>query len=338
MSVALGLNRWDWRSPERFAAGAARAEALGIDYAFLPVNPLAVPDPYVLMAAGAAATSTMRFGPLLETPQLRSPAVAAGSIATVAAASQGRVLFTYGVGDTAVRWLGKRPARLAELEAATSELRALLAGDRIDVGAAQPAFLRHPYPVPVWIAASGPKSLRAAGRTADGVFMRVGSHPANIRVAVDAVRTGAAEAGRDPSEVELGLIVHACRSRDAADVRAVTRAMAAGFYEYAPALFDPPGFEWNGPPIGELKQHIWPDFHHAEDLVAAGALVDFLSDDVAASFSFAGDADEVAARIRDILDEVPQISIVVPHPVPMPVRDELDGYVSWLGGELRPSL
>ena len=163
MALSLGLNRWDWRTPQRFAVSVARAEALGLDYAFLPVNPLAVPDPYVLMAAGAAATTTLRFGPLLETPVLRPPAVAAGSIATVAEASGGRVLFTYGVGDTAVRWLGQRPARIAELEAATNELRSLLAGERLDVGAAEPAWLRHARPVPVWIAASGPKSLRAAG-------------------------------------------------------------------------------------------------------------------------------------------------------------------------------
>ena len=50
--VALGLNRWNWQSPAEFAVAAARAEAAGIDAALLPVNPLACPDPYVLMAAG----------------------------------------------------------------------------------------------------------------------------------------------------------------------------------------------------------------------------------------------------------------------------------------------
>jgi alkanesulfonate monooxygenase SsuD/methylene tetrahydromethanopterin reductase-like flavin-dependent oxidoreductase (luciferase family) len=190
----------------------------------------------------------------------------------------------------------------------------------------------------VWVAASGPKSLRAAGRVADGVFVRVGTHPANVRHAVDQIYAGADEAGRARTEIALGLIVHTCRSQDPAHIRAITRAMAAGFYEYAPALFDPPGFVWNGPPVEELKRRIWPDFHHAADLVAAGGLVDFLDDEVADSFAFFGTADDVAAQMRRILDDVPGIDIVVPHPVPMPAGDELTSYARWLGEELKPRL
>jgi hypothetical protein len=114
--------------------------------------------------------------------------------------------------------------------------------------------------------------------------------------------------------------------------------MAAGFYEYAPALFDPPGFEWTGPPIHELKKQVWPDFHHAGDLVAAGQLVDFLPNDVAESFSFFGTASDIAAQLGAIVDAVPGIGIVVPHPVPMPSPERLDAYVRWLGGELKPLL
>jgi hypothetical protein len=44
---------------------------MGIDYAFVPVNPLAIADPYALMIAAAQVTMTIRFGPLLETPVLR---------------------------------------------------------------------------------------------------------------------------------------------------------------------------------------------------------------------------------------------------------------------------
>lgn len=336
--VQIGLNRWDFRSVERFAASVAAAEAAGVDWAFTPVNPLALPDPYVLLTAAAAATSTIGLGPLLETPALRPAPIAAGSIATLAAVSGGRAMLTYGVGDTAVRWMGLRPSRLAELEAATTLTRALLAHGDVDVGAAAPARLRHGAGAPVWVAASGPKSLRLAGRAADGVFLRVGTHPANVRHAVAQVRAGAAEAGRDPADVALGLIVHTCRSQDPGEVRAITRAMAAGFYEYAPALFDPPGFTWNGPPIEDLKARVWPDFHHAADLVAAGQVVDFLPDDVAASFCFHGTQADVADQLRAILAAVPELSIVVPHPVPAPRADEVGDYARWIGGELKARL
>lgn len=327
MAVSVGLNRWDWRTPEAFAASARRAESAGVGHAFLPVNPLSLWDPYVLMALGAAATTTMTFGTLLETPVLRPPAVAAGSIATVDAIAPGRAMMVYGIGDTAVRWLGRRPARIAELEQATVEARALLAGDDLDVGAARPARLRHARPVPVWVAASGPRSLRMAGRAAEGVFLRVGTHPANISASVEAIRAGAAEVGRDPAEVAIGLIVHTCWADDPGDIRAISRAMAAGFYEYAPALFEQPGFEWTGTPIEELKAQLWPDFHHAADLVEAGGLVDFLDDEIAASFSFFGSAIDIADQVRGVVEQVPEVEIIVPHPVPMPFGDDLDRYV-----------
>ncbi len=337
-ALRFGLNRWDWRSPRSFVEGVVRAEAAGVDDAFLPVNPLLVPDPYALFTAAAAATSTIGFGPLLETPALRPAPVAAGSIATLEQAAPGRTILVYGVGDTAVRMLGRRPSRLAELEAATRDARTLLAGDAVEVGAGRPMRLAHARPVPVWIAASGPKSLQLAGRVADGVFLRVGTHPANVETAVAQVRAGMAEAGREPGSVAIGLIVHTVRSQDPGEVRAITRAMAAGFYEYAPALFDPPGFIWNGPPVEELKRQVYPDFHHAADLVAAGSVVDFLPDDVAQSFSCSGTVDDVAAQLRAVVASVPEIERIVPHPVPMPRSNEIDAYARWIGEELKPRL
>lgn len=349
--VRLGLNRWKFHSVEQFAAGVAHAETQGLDAAFLPVNPLGVGDPYVLMAAAAMRTESITLGTLLETPVLRPAAVAAGSAATLDQLAPGRTMLVYGIGDTAVRWLNKSPATVADLEQATTDARAFLAGESVDVGAERPAKLRHlqgPDPVPVWIAASGPRTLRMAGRSADGVFLRVGTHPANLRHAMNQIERGAADAGRDIDDIAIGLVVHTCRSQDPAEVRSITRAMAAGFYEYAPALFDPPGFEWNGPPIDELQAQLYPDFHHARDLVAAGGLVDFLPDEVADSFSFFGTAADIASQIRRIQAAVPQLDLVVPHPVPIsthdvptsdvPTSDEIDDYARWMGRELKPLL
>lgn len=336
--VQIGLNRWDFRGPREFAASVHHGEASGVDWAFLPVNALAIPDPYVLLAMAAMGTERIGLGPLLETPRLRPAAVAAGSIATVDALAPGRTMLTYGVGDTAVRWLGRRPARLTELEEETTQARSYLAGERLDVGAEAPAWLRHARRVPVWIAAGGPRSLEMAGRVADGVFLRVGTHPANVATAVDLIRAGALAAGRDPAEVRLALIVHTCRSEDPAEIRAISRAMAAGFYEYSPALFDPPGFSWDGPPIHELQEQVWPDFHHAADLVAAGGLVEFLDDDIASSFSCFGDVADVADQLNAVLAAVPEIDLVVPHPVPQPFGEDLYAYASWLGRTLKPLL
>lgn len=254
----FGLNRFDWTSTEGFVADVQRAEELGWGYALIPWNPLSRRDPYMELAIAAGRTSRIKLGLLLDNPVLHHPAVSASSIATLDIMSGGRALLTLGVGDTAVRWLGLRPARMAELEEATVLARRLLAGEEVDVGAVRPAQLVHARPVPIWIAAGGPKTIEMAGRVADGVFLRVGRHPENLRTAIERVHTGAREAGRDPHEIGIGLIFHTVMSDDPAEIRATARSMAAGYYEYSPALFEIPGLPWDGPSVEELKSRSTP--------------------------------------------------------------------------------
>jgi alkanesulfonate monooxygenase SsuD/methylene tetrahydromethanopterin reductase-like flavin-dependent oxidoreductase (luciferase family) len=170
--------------------------------------------------------------------------VTAGSIATIDELAPGRTIIGWGVGDTAVRLAGLRPARVKELEAGTRLMRALLDGESVDVGAEQPARLPHHRPVPIWIAAGGPRTLRMAGGVADGVFIRVGTHPANISTAVEAIRAGAAEAGRDPGAVRLGAVFHTVLVDEPGLALTMAKSMAAGYFEYSPTLFDPPRLEW----------------------------------------------------------------------------------------------
>src|SRR5207247_8821079 len=120
-------------------------------------------------------------------------------------------------------------------------------------------------------------TLLMAGGVADGVFIRVGTHPANIKTSVALIRSGAADAGRDPSSVGLAAIFHTVLVDDPARALTMAKSMAAGYYEYSPALFDPPGFRWNGPDPERLKHehHVWPDFHHAHDLDASGRAARF---------------------------------------------------------------
>jgi alkanesulfonate monooxygenase SsuD/methylene tetrahydromethanopterin reductase-like flavin-dependent oxidoreductase (luciferase family) len=175
--------------------------------------------------------------------------------------------------------------------------------------------------VPVWIAAGGPKTLRMAGAVADGVFVRVGTHPANIATAVGAIRAGAAEAGREPASVRLGAIFHTVLVDEPARALTMARSLAAGYYEYSPALFDPPGLPWRGPDPESLKRErgVWPDFHHAPDLEASGRVVDFLPTEAADAFSLRGGPGEVAERLVSALRAAPAtFDYVVLHPIPDP--------------------
>ena len=52
----------------------------------------------------------------------------------------------------------------------------------------------------------GPKNLRVAGALADIVMIYVGVNPVSVRWAIDHVRAGAEEAGRDPDSVEIAAL------------------------------------------------------------------------------------------------------------------------------------
>jgi 5,10-methylenetetrahydromethanopterin reductase len=339
----FGLNRFDSRSVDAFAADVRRAETLGWDAALQPDSQLRRRDTYVLLAAAARVTQRIVLGPLIANPINRHPSVTASSIATIDELAPGRTLLGWGVGDTAVRLAGLRPARVKELEAGTRLMRALLDGESIDVGAARPAHLPHHRPVPIWIAAGGPRTLRMAGGVADGVFMRVGTHAANLATAIDAIRAGAADAGRDPARVRLGLIVHTVLIDDLVRALTMAKSIAAGYYEYSPSLFEPPRLAWAGLDPESLKrQHkVWPDFHHAPDLERSGRVVDFLPESAADAFSVRGGAGEITEQLVAVLRAAPAaFDYVVLHPIPNPPMpdDPERGFLARIAREALPQL
>jgi alkanesulfonate monooxygenase SsuD/methylene tetrahydromethanopterin reductase-like flavin-dependent oxidoreductase (luciferase family) len=178
-----------------------------------------------------------------------------------------------------------------------------------------------------------------AGRVADGVFIRVGKHEANLRAAIEAVRAGAIEAGRNPDAVQIGVILHTILTDNLERAVLLSRSMAAGYYEYSPMLFDPPNFRWDGPPVEELKKQVWPDFHHAEDLEASGRLVSFLSDEVADAFAVYGTPEMIAKQLREVLNLGFPIAMLIPHPVPTPPPGgSRPDYIERFGTEVIPQL
>jgi alkanesulfonate monooxygenase SsuD/methylene tetrahydromethanopterin reductase-like flavin-dependent oxidoreductase (luciferase family) len=181
-----------------------------------------------------------------------------------------------------------------------------------------------------------------AGSVADGVFIRVGTHRANIARSIAAIHEGAVAAGRDPSTVGLGAIFHTVLVDDRRRALLMGKSMAAGYYEYSPMLFDGL-FAWSGPDPETLKrdQKVWPDFHHAADLEASGRVVDFLADAAADAFSLHGGPAEIVTQVLDVLRASPApFDHVVLHPIPDPrtPEDHEHGYKARVAREILPPL
>ena len=340
MIPKFGLNRHDQTSVSAYAKDIARAEKAGWDCAFLPDSPLRIRDNYVLLAAAAQSTTNITIGPLLTNPIIRKPFVTASSISTVAELAPNRTILGMGVGDTAVRLAGLKPARVKELEEAVHVIKTLLSGAEINLGASIPSKLSHAQPVPVWVASAGPRTLEMAGASSDGVFIRVGTDKYNVSLAVEKIWEGARSVGKNPAAVKLAADFHVVLSDDSEAAMYMGKSIAAGYYEYSPNLFENLGFSWTGPHPDELRSELIelnknnkakgfnaPDFHHASNLVDSGKLVDFIPDEFARAFCFIGNSDQVSDQIVNFLKDCDEIGVnfeyVLLHPVPDPPMPDL---------------
>ncbi len=320
----FGLNRHDTSSVNGYATDVARAEAFGWDAAFLPDSQLRRRDTYVLLYAAAVATQEIVLGPLLTNPVTRHPSVTASSISTVAEHAQARTILACGIGDTAVRLSGLRPAKISELRDSTILLKSLLTGDPVEIASGRPSVLPFRQDVPVWLAAGGPRTLEMAGGCADGVFIRVGTNIENIRIAALNINRGAQKSGRDPASVKLGAVFHTVFVEEEDKAITMGKSMAAGYYEYSPMLLKNLNMHWTGPHPDLLKESegIWPDFHHHANLEESGRVVDFLAPEHARSFALIGNAKSISIQLVEIISEASVLGIefeyIVLQPIPNP--------------------
>ncbi len=159
-------------------------------------------DPWIALAAMAAATSALTLGPMVTPLARRRPQVVARQIVALDQLSEGRMVLGVGLGldSSGGEFLrfGEETdvaARAARYDEALGLLRALLTGDRVDhdgphYRVADSRFLPGPYRgrLPVWTAARWPnrRPLVRAARN-DGVFvvdLTPGDLPA-VRAAVE---------------------------------------------------------------------------------------------------------------------------------------------------------
>jgi 5,10-methylenetetrahydromethanopterin reductase len=205
----IGLGLYPTRAAGEIVDLGVAAETLGYDRVWILDSPLIWRELWVVLGALGARTSRIDLGSAVTSALTRHPAVTASAAATLAEICGGRFALGLGNGDSVAATTGSRPQTLAELRATVETLRGLLAGP----GAAAPGGAPHTprlgwagaVPVPLYIAASGPRMLELAGELADGVIMMVGIRPAMVRAAIAHVHAGAGRAGRDPAAVRLVL-------------------------------------------------------------------------------------------------------------------------------------
>ncbi|MDH6135868.1 putative F420-dependent oxidoreductase [Kitasatospora sp. MAA4] len=181
-----------------------RAERAGFTHGWTFDSAVLWQEPFVIYSQILARTERLRVGPMVTNPGTRTWEVTASTFATLNDMFGNRTVCGIGRGDSAMRVAGRSPATLARLGEAMHAVKELAEGREAEVDG---TVLRIPWvrpgaELPVWMAAYGPKALALAGRQADGFILQL-ADPYLTEWMVKAVRTAAAEAGRDPAAVTV---------------------------------------------------------------------------------------------------------------------------------------
>lgn len=283
---------------------AKLSERLGFSHIWVGDSHLIWREAYVNMAAVALSTSKVKLGTGVTNPLTRHPSVVASAYATLEELAPGRFIVGIGLGDSSVETMGLKPARLDYFEKTINQMRALLAGEEVELESGK-IHLKHPCKrkIPIYIAASGPKMLELAGRLADGVIVLVGIDPGYLRQAKERIQAGVKVSGRDLKELQLVLWVP-CAVSDKSPAREAVKAHVARVVAHPlPFALD----EKEQKVLEEIRQ-AYNYYQHMEQKASQAQVIpDWLVD----KFAIAGTVSECRDKVREIRKSgIDQIAII----------------------------
>lgn len=153
------------------------AERLGYRRAWVYDTPALQLDVWMTLARAADRTRRIGLATGVLIPSLRHVLVTAAAIATLVEIAPGRVSAGIGSGFTGRLAMGQRPNPWSFVAEYARQLRALLAGDTVEVDGGLTRMLHgpdqsppRPIHVPLAFAVGGKKGLEAAREVADGII------------------------------------------------------------------------------------------------------------------------------------------------------------------------
>lgn len=222
--------------PGRAQEIARRTEAAGFAHLAFGDTQNIGPEAWGQLLLAAGACSRLRLGTGVTNPVTRDAALTASAALALQVESRGRAFVGIGRGDSALAKIGRSPEGLEAFERYVRDLRAYLAGEKVRRGSAEcgiewfPAGLPR---VPVEVAATGPRAIEIAGRSADGVVFCLGADPEVLARARDAARKAARGAGRDPDALRIGAFVNCAVDPDVVAARDLARGGVSVFARFA---------------------------------------------------------------------------------------------------------
>jgi 5,10-methylenetetrahydromethanopterin reductase len=156
-----------------------RAEELGFSHAWFFDTQMLSADPFVAMAAAAMNTTRINLGTGVLIPSNRIAPVAANAFASLNKLAPGRIVFGISTGFTGRRTMGLGAVKLADMEEYIRVVQALWRGETVEMeleGKRRPIRMLNPelglinmqQPMPLFIAASGPRARKLTAKLGAG--------------------------------------------------------------------------------------------------------------------------------------------------------------------------
>jgi 5,10-methylenetetrahydromethanopterin reductase len=334
-----------WEEPTvRLVELARRAEAAGFDR-FGVSDWRFYQDCFVVMTACLQGTARLQVESLVTDPFVRHPSLTAAAHATMDELAPGRAIMGIGGGIEQPRFWGEsRPHPLRAVRETVEICRHMWRGDEVQYDGqvmrlhdARLQFVAPRPNIPVLIAARGRRMLQLAGELADIVhlasfFVNVGHHRENLQ----AVREGAQAGGRPMGGFEIDISMPCSISPDREAARQAARRPAAQgiLWTAAAERYSRGRTDWVRPSqfrvpddVVEALSSQW-DFWTEPRLPTH--LAQMIDDDILDDFALAGTAEECAARLQQIQQDLPEITGLRLYAVPPAGVSLYQGYVDMI--------
>jgi probable F420-dependent oxidoreductase len=279
------------------------AEQQGFEYAWTYDSHVLWQESIPTLAIAADRTSTIKLGHMVTNPGTREPTVLASAYATLHDISDGRMIMGIGRGDSARRYIGQQPVKVAEFEDALKMIKPFMNGKPVQWNGKELElkWVRSELPeIEMHVAGYGPKALAVAGRQGDGVIIQL-ADPDIIQWIMSTARAAAEAAGRDPAALKCIVSAPSHVTDDLADAREQVRWFPAMVSNHVKDLIDRYGADGSTVPKALTDYVLARKFYDYDEHSRVGAKHgEFVTDEICDRFCVIGTAEECTRKLREL--------------------------------------
>ena len=293
---------------------AKQAENYGFTHVWTFDSHLLWQEPFVIYSQILATTQRVIVGPMVTNPGTRDWTVIASQFATLNEMFGNRTICGIGRGDSALRTLGAKPGTIDELKQCVEVVRSLARGETVSYRGQELKFAWVDNgALDVWVAAYGPRALKATGEVGDGYILQL-ADPDIAAWMIAAVRRSAEQAGRDPMAIKFCVAAPAYVGDDLAHQRDQTRWFGGMVGNHVADIVARYGA--SGAVPRALTDYIEgrKGYDYAEHGRAGNTHTDFVPDEVVDRFCILGPVENHLARLAELKElGVDQFALYLQH-------------------------